>query len=40
LKALYICLKRELPPRTHNLLELLGELGVEREDLVEAVMDL
>ena len=31
MKALYICLKRELPPRTHNLLELLGELGVELE---------
>ena len=40
LKALYIRLKRELPPRTHNLLELLRALGIDREDLIDAAMDL
>ncbi|RDD52830.1 MAG: HEPN domain-containing protein [Candidatus Korarchaeota archaeon NZ13-K] len=40
LKALYIHLKRELPPHTHNLLELLRSLGVDREDLVDAAADL
>ena len=40
LKTLYIHLKRELPPRTHNLLELLRTLGIDREDLVDAAMDL
>ncbi len=40
LKALYIHLKRELPPRTHNLLELLQALGIDREDLIDAAMDL
>ena len=40
LEALYIHLKRELPPRTHNLVELLKALGIDREDLVDAAMDL
>jgi len=40
LKALYIHLRGELPPRTHNLLELLRSLGVDREDLIDAATDL
>lgn len=38
--GLSIHLKRELPPRTHNLVELLKALGIDREDLVDAAMDL
>jgi len=40
LKALYTYVKMELPPHTHNLLELLRGLGVDREDLIDAAMDL
>lgn len=40
LKAAYMHLKEEPPPRTHNLLELLEDLNVSREDLVDAAMDL
>lgn len=40
LKALYIHVKRELPPKSHNILELLNSLGVKREDLRDAAMDL
>lgn len=40
LKALYVHLRSEPPPKTHNLVELLGTLGIEREDLVDAAMDL
>ena len=39
LKALYVELKNEAPPRTHNLSELLQVLGIEREDLDDAAMD-
>lgn len=40
LKALYIHIKSEPPPRTHNLVELLEALGVRSEDLADAAMDL
>ncbi len=40
LKALYMYLRKELPPRTHNLLELLEVLGVSSPDLIDAAMDL
>jgi len=40
LKALYTHLRGELPPLTHNLLELLRRLGVNREDLIDAAADL
>jgi len=40
LKVLYIHLRGELPPHTHNLLELLRRLGVNREDLLDAAADL
>lgn len=40
LKASYMHVKNEPPPRTSNLLELLEGLGVEREDLLDAAMDL
>ena len=40
LKALYIHLKRESPPRTHNLLDLLTGLGVTDEELIDAAIDL
>ncbi|MEM2865215.1 MAG: HEPN domain-containing protein [Candidatus Bathyarchaeia archaeon] len=34
LKSLYIEDRRAPPPRTHNLAEILNELGVAREDLI------
>lgn len=40
LKALYMHVKNEPPPRTHNLVELLNMLSVESEDLIDAAMDL
>ena len=43
LKAAYIEVRREEPPRTHNLLELLTLLGVKPDtepELVDAAMDL
>jgi len=40
LKALYTHLRGELPPHTHNLLELLRRLGVDSEDLLDAAADL
>ncbi len=40
LKAVYMHVKAELPPRTHNLLELLESLGVDDEELLDAAMDL
>jgi len=40
LKALYTYLRGELPPLTHNLLELLRRLGVDSEDLIDAAADL
>jgi len=40
LKALYIHEKAEVPPRTHNLLDLLEALGVADEALRDAAMDL
>lgn len=43
LKAAYIELRREDPPHTHNLLELLTSLRVaesERPDLIDAALDL
>ncbi|RLG14003.1 MAG: DNA-binding protein [Candidatus Nanohalarchaeota archaeon] len=40
LKALHIHLKREPPPRTHNLLDLLNSLEISEEDLIDAAMDL
>jgi len=41
LKAAYIVLKRERPPRTHDLVELYRNLGVKlSEDLMEALSEL
>ncbi|MBP1911270.1 HEPN domain-containing protein [Thermococcus stetteri] len=40
LKALYIELKREFPPKTHSLLRLSNELGIEDEEVIDAVLDL
>jgi len=40
LKALYIHERAEMPPRTHNLLDLLEALGVADEALRDAAMDL
>jgi len=40
LKALYIHERAEVPPRTHNLLDLLEALGVSDEALRDAAMDL
>ena len=41
LKAAYIVLKRERPPRTHDLVELFRNLGVElSEELNEALSEL
>jgi len=40
LKALYIHVKGEPSPKTHNLVELLEVLGIGGEDLVDAAMDL
>jgi HEPN domain-containing protein len=41
LKAAYIVLKRERPSRTHDLVELYRNLGVElSEDLLEALSEL
>jgi hypothetical protein len=40
LKALYIELKREFPPKTHSLLRLSDELGIEDDEVIDAVLDL
>jgi len=41
LKAAYIVLKRERPPRTHDLVELHRNLGIQlSEDLTEALSEL
>jgi len=40
LKALYIHERAEMPPRTHNLLDLLEALGVADEALRDAAMGL
>ncbi|MDI3475163.1 MAG: hypothetical protein PWQ79_38 [Thermococcaceae archaeon] len=40
LKALYIELKREFPPKTHSLLRLSNELGIEDDEVIDAVLDL
>ncbi len=40
LKAVYIETKRETPPRTHNLVEILQLLEVSDENLIDAAMDL
>ena len=37
LKAVIIAVRRELPPRIHNLLELARILGIEDEQLIEAL---
>jgi len=40
LKAWYIESKREFPPKTHSLLRLSNELGIEDEGIIDAVLDL
>lgn len=40
LKALYIEVKREFPPKTHSLLRLSNELGIKDEEIIDAVLDL
>ena len=40
LKALYIEVKREFPPKTHSLLRLSNELGIKDEEIIDAVFDL
>ncbi|MCX8175774.1 MAG: HEPN domain-containing protein [Candidatus Bathyarchaeota archaeon] len=40
LKALFIHLKREISPKTHNLLELLEGLNIVNEDVVDAAIEL
>ena len=37
LKAVIIAVRRELPPRIHNLLELARILGIEDEQLIETL---
>ena len=40
LKALYIELKRDFPPKTHSLLRLADELEIKDEDIIDALLDL
>lgn len=40
LKALFIEVKRELSPKTHNLLELLEGLDIRDEDVLDVAMEL
>ena len=40
LKAIFIHLKREISPNTHNLLELLEHLNIDDEEVVDAAMEL
>ena len=40
LKALHIHLKKEISPKTHNLIELLQQLDIRDEEVVDAAMEL
>ncbi|MFA4700349.1 HEPN domain-containing protein [Pyrococcus kukulkanii] len=40
LKALYIEVKKELPPKTHSLIRLSEELNIKDEEILDAVLDL
>ncbi len=40
MKALYIEVKRESPPKTHSLLRLSNELGIKDEEIIDGVLDL
>jgi len=40
LKALYIEVLREFPPKTHSLLRLADDLEIKDEDVIDAVLDL
>ncbi len=40
LKALYIELEREFPPKTHSLLRLADELEIKDEGIIDALLDL
>ena len=40
LVALFVHVKGEISPKTHNLLELLEHMGIEDEEIVDAAMEL